>query len=394
MTNLSVSQRSLPLLPIAVVVFIGFLTMGLALPILPLHVHHTLGMNETVVGVVAGAQFAAALLSRISAGVLADTRGARLSTQVGLLAAALSGIVYHLSLLLLATPVSSVVVLIGGRLLIGCAESFVVTGTLAWGVALVGPQNAGKVIAWVGIAMYAAYAVAAPAGVYLYAHYGFAGIASATVIVPLVALACVVPLPPVTPAAQHPAPFYKVIGAVWLPGLGLAFCSVGFGAITAFIALLYANKAWGGTSLVFTIFGVAFIVARLFFSHLPDKIGGAKVALVCVLIEAAGQLLIWLAPDPIVAYVGTALTGFGYSLAFPGFGVEAVRFAPPQSRGVAMGAYVAFLDISLGVANPALGVVAHHVDVSAVYLASGGVVFCASLVAMRLLMARSASSRP
>jgi MFS family permease len=393
MTNLSVSQRSLPLLPIAVVVFIGFLTMGLALPILPLHVHHTLGMNETVVGVVAGAQFAAALLSRISAGVLADTRGARLSTQVGLLAAALSGIVYHLSLLLLATPVSSVVVLIGGRLLIGCAESFVVTGTLAWGVALVGPQNAGKVIAWVGIAMYAAYAVAAPAGVYLYAHYGFAGIASATVIVPLVALACVVPLPPVTPAAQHPAPFYKVIGAVWLPGLGLAFCSVGFGAITAFIALLYANKAWGGTSLVFTIFGVAFIVARLFFSHLPDKIGGAKVALVCVLIEAAGQLLIWLAPDPIVAYVGTALTGFGYSLAFPGFGVEAVRFAPPQSRGVAMGAYVAFLDISLGVANPVLGVVAHHVDVSAVYLASGVVVFCASLVAMRLLMARSASSR-
>jgi MFS family permease len=393
MTNLSVSQRSLPLLPIAVVVFIGFLTMGLALPILPLHVHRTLGMNETVVGIVAGAQFAAALLSRISAGVLADTRGARLSTQVGLLAAALSGIVYHLSLLLLATPVSSVVVLIGGRLLIGCAESFVVTGTLAWGVALVGPQNAGKVIAWVGIAMYAAYAVAAPAGVYLYAHYGFAGIASATVIVPLVALACVVPLPPVTPAAQHPAPFYKVIGAVWLPGLGLAFCSVGFGAITAFIALLYANKAWGGTSLVFTIFGVAFIVARLFFSHLPDKIGGAKVALVCVLIEAAGQLLIWLAPDPIVAYVGTALTGFGYSLAFPGFGVEAVRFAPPQSRGVAMGAYVAFLDISLGVANPVLGVVAHHVDVSAVYLASGVVVFCASLVAMRLLMARSASSR-
>jgi MFS family permease len=394
MTNLSVSQRSLPLLPIAVVVFIGFLTMGLALPILPLHVHHTLGMNETVVGVVAGAQFAAALLSRISAGVLADTRGARLSTQVGLLAAALSGVVYHLSLLLLAAPVGSVVVLIGGRLLIGCAESFVVTGTLTWGVALVGPQNAGKVIAWVGIAMYAAYAVAAPAGVYLYAHYGFAGIASATVIVPLVALACVAPLPPVAPAAQHPAPFYKVIGAVWLPGLGLAFCSVGFGAITAFIALLYANKAWGGTSLVFTIFGIAFIVARLFFSHLPDKIGGAKVALVCVLIEAAGQFLIWLAPDPIVAYVGTALTGFGYSLAFPGFGVEAVRFAPPQSRGVAMGAYVAFLDISLGVANPVLGIVAHRIDVSAVYLASGGVVFCASLVAARLLMARSASSRP
>jgi uncharacterized membrane protein YgdD (TMEM256/DUF423 family) len=57
-----------------------------------------------------------------------------------------------------------------------------------------------------------------------------------------------------------------------------------------------------------------------------------------------------------------------------------------------MGAYVAFLDISLGLANPMLGVVAHHANVSAVYLVSGIIVFCGSLVAVRLLMARSASS--
>ena len=37
------------------------------------------------------------------------------------------------------------------------------------------------------------------------------------------------------------------------------------------------------------------------FGHLPDRIGGAKVALVCVLIEAAGQALIWLAPWPALA---------------------------------------------------------------------------------------------
>jgi MFS family permease len=394
MIDISASGRSLPLLPVTVVVFIAFLTMGLALPVLPLHVHHTLGMGEAVVGVVAGAQFAAALLSRIQAGILADTRGAKRSTQVGLLAAALSGLVYYASLLLLQAPVASVVVLIVGRLLIGCAESFIVTGTLTWGVALVGPQNAGKVIAWVGIAMYAAYAVGAPVGVYIYARHGFWGIAGATVLVPLIALACMLPLAPVAPPAARRPPFYKVIGAVWLPGLGLAFCSVGFGAITAFIALLYSNKGWGGTSLVFTIFGVAFIGARIFFSDLPDKIGGAKVALVCVLIEAIGQFLIWQAPVPTVAYLGAALTGFGYSLAFPGFGVEAVRVAPPQSRGMAMGAYVAFLDISLGLAGPLLGIVGHHYTIAAIYLVSGVVVFSASLVAAALLRARSAPSLP
>ena len=55
---------------------------------------------------------------------------------------------------------------------------------------------------------------------------------------------------------------------------------------------------------------------------------------------------------------GVTLTGLGYSLVYPGFGVEAFRHAPPQSRGLAMGAYTAFLDPSLGLASPALGLVA------------------------------------
>jgi len=105
----------------------------------------------------------------------------------------------------------------------------------------------------------------------------------------------------------------------------------------------------GHLPLVFTVSGSAFIGARIFFSHLPDEFGGAKVALVFVIIEAIGLYLIWSAASAGGVYVGTALTAFGYSLAFPGFGVEAVRRAPPQARGLAMGAYVAFLDMSLGI---------------------------------------------
>ncbi|WP_197893571.1 hypothetical protein [Variovorax sp. PBL-H6] len=63
--------------------------------------------------------------------------------------------------------------------------------------------------------------------------------------------------------------------------------------IRAFIALLTAVKHWGNASLAFTALGMAFIVARIFFGHLPDKIGGAKMALVSVAIEVVGRLLIW-----------------------------------------------------------------------------------------------------
>ena len=92
--------------------------------------------------------------------------------------------------------------------------------------------------------------------------------------------------------------------------------------------------------------------------HLPDRLGGAKVALICVLIEAAGLTLIWVAPSIILAALGSALAGCGYSLVYPGLGAEAVRHAPPQSRGLAMGAYTAFLDVALGVGSPVLGLIA------------------------------------
>lgn len=380
-----VANVFLKLLPITLAVFIGFLTIGLPLPILPLHVSDALGMNTLVVGVVIGTQFAAALLSRAWAGNLADTRGAKRAVVTGFLIASCSGVAYLVSLGFVSAPTASVWILLLGRVLLGCGESLIVTGALSWGVGLVGPQNAGKVMAWVGIAMYGAYAVGAPIGIAVQGGYGFAGISVAAAILPLLALAPVLNVRAIAPTAARRTPFYKVLSTVWGAGMGLALCSVGFGVITAFIALLFAARDWGNASLAFTAFGLAFIGARIFFGHLPDKLGGARVALVCVLIEAVGQLLIWGAQTPVMAYAGAALTGLGYSLAFPGFGVEAVRRAPPQSRGVAMGAYVAFLDISLGITGPVLGAVAGAWGIETVYLAGAIAVALSMLIALRLL---------
>jgi MFS family permease len=374
------------MLPIALAVFVGFLTIGLPLPVLPLHLHYTLGLSPVVVGVVIGAQFAAALLSRAWAGGFADVSGSKRAMIIGLVISAISGLAYLASLAFMATPAISLGVLLLGRVLLGCAESLIITGALSWGIALVGPQNAGKAMAWIGIAMYAAYSTGAPLGTLIYGPYGFAGIAVATSIIPLLALAVVAPARAVAVSSARRMPFYKVLGTVWVPGLGLLFCSVGLGVITTFAALLFAARNWGGASLAFTAFGVAFIGARLLFAHLPDKIGGGKVALVCVLIEAAGQLLIWQADHVLMAYAGAALTGFGFSLAFPGFGVEAVRRAPPQSRGAAMGAFMAFLAISLGITGPAAGAIASAAGVSTVYLAGAGAVALAAIVAVVLIV--------
>ncbi len=379
------SHVAIILLPLMAVVLIGFLIVGLALPVLPLHVYQDLGLSAFVVGIVAGSQFAASFFSRIWSGHYADTRGPKRAVVIGLLSATAAGLLYLVSLRFADQPVLSVTILIVGRAVLGGAESFIITGALSWGLGLVDAKNIGKVIAWIGTAMYAAFALGAPVGSFLYAAHGFASIALATTLCPLVTLLLILPMCPIAAQHRRSPDFRKVLGAVVVPGIGLAFSSLGFGAITAFIALLFAARGWSSAWLAFTAFAGAFIFARVVFGHLPDKLGGAKVALFSIFIEAAGQGMIWLSQAPAFALTGALLTGLGYALIYPGLGIEAVRRTPPANRGLAMGTYTAFLDLALGIASPGLGLVASGAGLGAVFLVSALVILCAAAIAWRLM---------
>ena len=375
------------LLPIMALVLIAFLIIGLALPVLPLHVHQGLGLGTFVVGLVTGSQFAAALLSRVWSGRYADQRGAKRAVLAGLVAAAAAGGLYLLSLRFLDTPSISAAILLLGRGLLGGAESFIITGAVSWGLTLAGPERAGRVIAWIGMAMFAALALGAPLGTALYTVGGFTAVAAVTVLVPAAAILLAGLLPSVPPPGGSRPSLITMARAVWMPGFGSALSSVGFGAIIAFGSLLSADRGWSPIWLVFSSFALALVAARLLFGHLPDRLGGARVALACVLIEAAGLALIWLAPDRVLAAVGAALAGIGYSLVYPGLGVEAVRRAPPQSRGLAMGAYTTCLDIALGFGSPALGLAASQVGLGSVFLVSALTALAAAAVTLRLARA-------
>jgi MFS family permease len=373
------------LLPIMGAVLVAFLIIGLALPVLPLHVHQDLGLGTVVVGLVTGSQFVASLLSRVWSGHYADSRGAKRAVIIGLLIAAVAGLLYLLSLRFLTPPWLSAAIVLLGRAMLGVAESFIITGAVAWGLALAGPERAGRVIAWIGMAMFAALALGAPLGTALYGAGGFAAVALATMLVPLGTVLFVALLPSVpTRGGAHPS-LLAVAGAIWMPGLGAALASIGFGAIIAFGALLAAERGWSPVWLIFSAFATGLIFARLLFGGLPDRLGGARVALVCVLIEAAGLALIWLAPSHTVATVGAALAGFGYSLVYPGLGVEAVRRAPPPSRGVAMGAYTACLDVAIGFGGPALGLAGGWAGLDSVFLASGLITIFGAAIALHLV---------
>ena len=379
------ARPMLALLPVMAVALMGFLVIGMALPVLPLHVHQDLGLSTFVVGLVTGSQFAASLLSRVWAGRYADQKGAKRAVLIGLATAVVAGLLYAGSLTVTRTPALSAAVLLAGRGLLGAAESFIIIGAVNWGLALAGPQNAGRVIAWMGMAMFAALALGAPIGTALYAFGGFVTVAIATVLVPIVTVFLVASLSTVAPKRGFRPDLMTVARAVWLPGLAAALSSIGFGAMIAFSSLISAERGWSPIWLLFSVFAISLVAARLVFGHLPDKLGGAKVALVCVLIEAAGLMLIWLAPGLSLAALGAALTGAGYSLVYPGLGVEAVRRTSPQNLGLVTGAYTVFLDVALGFGSPALGWLAGSTGLGSVFLASAGLVLGAAAITAYLL---------
>ena len=229
-------------------VFVAFFVTGLAMPVLPLHVHDALGMSTLVVGFVTGSQFAAALVSRVWSGNFADARGGKPAMVAGLLAATASGLFYLASMPLSAMPSLSVGLLLLGRALLGGAEGFIITGCFSWSLMILGPRSTGRIMSWIGIAMYGAFAIAAPIGAELYARFGFVAIGLATLLLPLSSLALIGPMRFIAPAPQRRPPFIQVIGAVWLDvdTTPLTSCTnvVATAATTSWRSTVHTLKPW------------------------------------------------------------------------------------------------------------------------------------------------------
>jgi MFS family permease len=354
--DLSIAQTEFSgLAPLFCIIFLGFLAIGAPLPALSLYVHGTLGFSPTTVGWIIGIQSLATVLTRHRAGALCDRRGPRRAVLLGLPLAAASGLFYLASVSAPFSAEGKLALLLVGRVILGLGESLFITGTMSWGIARIGAPRTGKVMSWQGIAMYAAIGLGAPLGLALHAAYGFVGVALLTIAAPLIAAAVALILPAAPATGGDRTPFYRVLGLIWRPGLVLTLSTAPFAAMAAFLALDYAAHGWSGAGLALTGFGAGFIAVRLVGSHLPDRFGGAKVAAISLVVEAAGQALLWLAPLPILAAAGAALTGIGFSLVFPAMGVEATRRVPPEQRGRAVGNFIAFFDVAVGLTGPSVG---------------------------------------
>lgn len=328
------------------------------LAVVPGFVHLTLHYGAVVAGLAISVQYVATLASRPFAGHTSDTKGAKRATASGLGAIIGSGALFVLAVFLKHDAAASLIALCVSRLILGFGESWVATGGALWGIARMGDSYQAKVISWNGVGSYGGMAVGAPVGVLIENHFGLEAMGFASVAISIAAVLWALALPRVATYRKPPLAFAKVLKKVSAEGLGLALGGIGFGTIAAFITLYYASRGWADASLSLTLFGAAFVAARVFFAWTITRWGGYPVTIVSLLIEVAGLATLWLAPVPVAAKLGSAISGFGFSLVFPALGVEAVKKVPVESRGSALAIYTAFIDLSMGLAGPIAGAIA------------------------------------
>ncbi|HAX9772350.1 TPA: MFS transporter [Escherichia coli] len=363
------NSNMMTLLPLMFVILSAFTIIGTALPVLPQYVHYQLGYGAFTVGLVTGVQFLSSLLSRLFAGRHADKHGGRHAIFLGLTITIAGGLLYLLSYLIKQTPVLALIFLLTGRALIGAAESLIITGGMALGLGLTTNNKPGRVIAWVGTAMFAAFALGAPLGSLLFKHFGFMSTVILTCILPLV-LAHITSKIPEYKAYQdnNSHSFKQTMSAVCLPGLGVALNGVGFSALISFSVLVFNDNHWSMTWLPVSAFAGALIIARLLISGLIDESRFPLIAIVFSLFTLTGQLVMWTEYSQVAVTAGAALTGIGWGMVYPAFGSEAIRRSGNNNRGFTMAIYSALPDLAIGLSSPLLGFISLSGNTGDVYL--------------------------
>ncbi|WP_337269238.1 arabinose transporter [Oryzifoliimicrobium ureilyticus] len=352
------------------ILFISYLCVATALPVVPVFANEKLGLSNGWAGLAVGIAFIGTIFTRAYAGRLVDTKGAKHTVYRGLFLYVAGTCISLWSGIPLLRPAAAFTILVSGRLIIGVGESLVAVGVITWGVSLVGPARSGRVLALVGTAIYGALGLGGPIGLLTFEHLGFEGAMALGAALPLLGLIAIRKLP-YTTANSHVherSPLASVIGPIWGYSLIIFMQGVGFAAIGSFFTLYFFDLGWSNAGLGLSAFGCGFVLVRLLFGHLPDRFGGVAIASVSLAVEALGQILIATAPNPATAFAGAFMTGLGCSMIFPAMGREVVHVVPAALRGTALGAFSAFQDLAYGLTGPLAGLLADRTGYTTVFL--------------------------
>ncbi|MEQ1968119.1 MFS transporter [Xenorhabdus nematophila] len=364
---------------IASILFLAIISLGLSLSILPLYVNKILGYSAFYVGLVVTVESVSTLLSRAFAGRFSDNYGSRKGMTLGLSLTISAGLLCYLSFDFLAPGITAFSVIIFSRILMGIGESLIFTCSGTWPIGLVGREHAGRIMSWVGIAMFLGLAIGSYLGTWSYYHTGITIPAIIMTFLPVLGLIIVLLVNPVVVHhKKNQATILFAVKRIWKAGSGFSMANIGYASITTFLVLYFIQNGWSGqAALALSLFGVGYVTSRLTLGWKADS-SGLKMTLFSLIIEAVGLLLIGLSSHPYEAMLGSFLTGFGLSMVYPLLALPALKSMPDENIGLALSTYESCFDIGILFAGFVGGIIVSLFGYSAVFIFA----FCCCLIAL------------
>ncbi|MFG1793246.1 MFS transporter [Nocardia sp. NPDC049149] len=355
--------------------FCGYLGLSAAIPVLPAHVRDQFGAGDLAVGLAVTSTALTALLTRPIFGGLADRYGHRSVMRFGAVAVTAGGLLYFLPL--------GLVGLLAARLLAGIGEAALFTAGAVWTVTLAPHHRRGQMIGLYGVAMWGGISLGTALGAGI-RPLGIDAVWAFCAVAPLVGLILISIVAPQPHAEPSKGGRGLLLRPAVLPGLGLALGAAGYVGLAAFVIRDLELRGIDSGVIVLSTFSAVYAGTRLVIGHLPDKLGPRRVASWCGAGEAAGLLIIAVAPNLPVAVLGAVVMGVGFSLLHPSLALMVMNNTESAKQGAAIGAYTSFWDLGLFVWGPATGAIAAGFGYPAVFVVAAGCALAASLLAMTI----------
>ena len=380
------------LLPLYAVGFLGYVGFSLLFPVVPQYAD-SVGTPLALVGVAVGMFSYVTAVAMVPFGLLSDRVGRRLLLVVGLVLYTVAPLLY----LWADGPLLLIVV----RGIHGLASAAFIPAANAIVVDMAPPQRRGEALGWFTGATMMGFIVGPVTGGFLLSAFGFDAVFYACSLTSLIALVLVLPwlkgMPESPAAAERSEGTWawmgqrRAIGALLTP----LFITFGSGTIVAFMPLygeeLLITAAQVGVMI--TAVYAASALVRAPAGRLSDRMGRGRVILSGFAASALFVALIAVPTSfPLLVLVGVAF-GLGMGLAMPAAFALVADLAPPDRRGLAMGAASSSLQAGLALGATAMGGVAVAVGYAPMFGACGAVMALGLAVVYLLLRRRGDSSR-
>jgi predicted MFS family arabinose efflux permease len=338
-----------------------FAAMGVLLAVTPLFATGPLGAGEAGVGIAMVSFSAATLLLRPWAGRWTDRHGRRLLLVGGSALFAVGILAHYL--------VTSLVMLVRVRVLLGAAEALYFVAGFAALADLAHPGRAGEALSLNSLALYAGVAAGPLIGQGLLRWGGFHLAWAGAAALAAVAAAAAARVPETRPATDPaPGPVKLLHPRAITPGAAL-FSGVaamsGFLAFAVLQARQVGIEAW---SVVLMVFGITVVGLRLVFATLPDRVPPLRLAAAALGAAAAGLVLIGAIRTPAGLITGTVILAVATAFLTPAIFAAVFATVPADQRGAAAATTSIFIDLGLGGGPMLLGLIAARTSVSTAFL--------------------------